>query len=306
MGRAAQVTQLAAAARSIVAPGRACTDDELLDDAEAWEALGRLVDARRVAAAAEVEWRSRPQLSADGLASRLEQRSGAALLSERLLISNREAKRRINLGAALAPQYSLTLEELPGRLPATGAALCNGEIPAESARLIVDVIRTVRRRAVPEDLAFADEALALTAKTVPADALAVHCEIWAMRLDPDGAEPAEEEQRRRRRFILGRLGPDGISTLKADLTVEEHALVKAALNDHRRGVAWERHPDDGEDLEWNEAEGDERSRAQYDYDVFFSIFRAGVRAGQDGTGSSLTTPHEVITVVGAEELERRR
>jgi hypothetical protein len=306
VGEAARVTGLVPVARGIPGSGRALSDDDLLADAAAWEALGRLVDARRVAAAAEVEWRSRPQLSGNGLASRLDQKSGAALLSERLLISTREAKRRITLGAALAPQYSLTLDELPGRLPATSAALRAGELPLESARLIVDMLRSVRRRATPEELESAEEALARTATQVSPDEVAVHCEVWAMRLDPDGAEPAEQEQRRQRAIALGRLGPDGLSTLKGLLTAEEHALVKSALNAHHRGVNWQRHPDDGEDLEWHEAEGDERSRVQYDYDVFFSIFRAGVRAEEDGSGGSLKTPHEVITVVDAEDLERRR
>ena len=41
-------------------------------------------------------------------------------------------------------------------------------------------------------------------------------------------------------------------------------------------------------------------------DTFFAIFTAGVRAEKEGLAGSLMTPHEVITVVRAEDLERRR
>ncbi|MDQ1513663.1 MAG: hypothetical protein QOC59_1505, partial [Microbacteriaceae bacterium] len=74
---AAAVHSALTALRGARHPGRPLSDEQLLADAEAWEILGRLVDARRVAAAAEVEWRSRPSLSGDGLASRLEVRDGA-------------------------------------------------------------------------------------------------------------------------------------------------------------------------------------------------------------------------------------
>ena len=75
-------------------------DRQLLEDTEAWEALGRLVDARRVALAGEVAWRSREQLGEHGLARRSGDRDATDLLARELLISGREARKRTALGVA--------------------------------------------------------------------------------------------------------------------------------------------------------------------------------------------------------------
>ena len=82
---------------------RTATHAEVLAAVEGWEAIGRVVDAHRVRAAAEVEWRSRTQLSPNGLAERYDARDGADLLASVARIGVREAKRRIGLGTALLP-----------------------------------------------------------------------------------------------------------------------------------------------------------------------------------------------------------
>lgn len=65
---------------------------------------------------------------------------------------------------------------------------------------------------------------------------------------------------------------------------------------------------DEEDLqpEWHEAEGDRRTPTQLDYDTFMSIFRAGLRAEEEGAGGSLKTPHEVITHIDVRGLAERQ
>src|SRR3954447_933669 len=102
MSAAREFEAIFAALRAVPPTGRAATDEALLVDAEALEALGRLVDARRVAVAAEVAWRSRPQLGGEGLAFRLGERTGSDLLARRLRIPTREANRRIAIGGPLA------------------------------------------------------------------------------------------------------------------------------------------------------------------------------------------------------------
>ncbi|MDQ1513919.1 MAG: hypothetical protein QOC59_1761 [Microbacteriaceae bacterium] len=305
-----RISDLLAVARSIAAPGRPASDDTLLESAAEWEALGRIVDGRRAAAAAEVEWRSRPQLNGDGLAASLEEKSGSDLLAVTLRISPTEAKRRIRIGTALAPCWSLTMEEGPARFPAVADAVRDGEVGLESARMIVDTLQAIRRRAVPEEIALAEQALTETSRTVPPEVVGIHAQVWAMRLDPDGAEPAEELQRRQRALHIGRTRADGITPGSLLMPPEQLAVLKAALDAHRRGIQWTRGgaADEDEDvaLDWHEAEGDQRTRAEYDFDTFFAVFTAGVRAEQEGLAGSLTTPHEVITVVRAEELEARR
>ncbi|MDH2444431.1 DUF222 domain-containing protein [Amnibacterium sp. CER49] len=306
MESTARVRQATDVLRITSAADRRSTDRDLLADAQAWEELGRLVDARRLAVAAEVEWRSRPGLGSDGLAAREEQKGGKELLAERLLISTSEAKRRISLGSALAPRWSFTDEPLPGRAPMLADAVQHGTVPLESARLILVTLDSARRRAADEDLEAAEALLTNTARTAPVDVLAVVAQMWTQALDPDGAEPDEKEQRRKESLKLGRLRLDGSSTLSAVISAETRAEIEAFLNAHRRGTTFVRNPDDGEDLEWHEAAQDGRTRAQHHSDALWSAFRAGVRAEQEGTGGSPASPHEVITVITIDELERRQ
>ncbi|MDH2445284.1 DUF222 domain-containing protein [Amnibacterium sp. CER49] len=306
MERGTAVRRLTAAARALSAPDRCDSDRDLLSDAVAWEELGRLVDARRIAAAAEVEHRSRPALGSESLAAREEQKGGKELLAERLLISTSEAKRRITLGAGLASRWSFTDEPLPGRAPMLSAAVQDGGVPLESARMILAALDGARRRAADEDLDEAEASLTNTARTAPVDVLAVVAHMWTQALDPDGAEPDEREQRRKEALKLGRVRADGSSTLSAVISAQTRAEIEAFLNVHRRGTTFVRNPDDGEDLEWHEAAQDGRTRAQHDSDALWSAFRAGVRAEQEGTGGSLASPHEVITVITIDELERRQ
>src|SRR5438045_1513844 len=98
-------------------------DRQLLEDAEAWEALGRLVDARRVALAGEIAWRSREQLGEHGLARRSGDRDATDLLARDLLIGGREARKRTALGLRVRSRLSMQGEELPSRWARVAAAL---------------------------------------------------------------------------------------------------------------------------------------------------------------------------------------
>src|SRR4051794_41891303 len=103
MAAGTQTEAIMASLRALPAPGRTASDEELLAYADAWEAIGRLVDGRRAAVAAEVAWRSRPQVGDAGLAFRHGDRSAVDLLTRRLRISAREAGRRIAIGGPPPP-----------------------------------------------------------------------------------------------------------------------------------------------------------------------------------------------------------
>ncbi|HET6825824.1 MAG TPA: hypothetical protein VFH64_07855, partial [Amnibacterium sp.] len=81
---------------------------QLLDESEAWERLGRIVDARRVALAGEVAWRSREQLGDASLARRRGDRDGTDLLARELRVGVREARRRTALGIRVRTGLSVT------------------------------------------------------------------------------------------------------------------------------------------------------------------------------------------------------
>ena len=76
------------------------SDDELLANTGALEALGRLVDAHRAACAGEVAERSRVELGDQRLSTRRGCRSAVELLERVTQASAFEARRRIALGSA--------------------------------------------------------------------------------------------------------------------------------------------------------------------------------------------------------------
>jgi hypothetical protein len=311
MEAAAATRSALAAAMAAVPPFRTCTDDELLAETEAWEAIGRLADAWRIAAAAEIEVRSHPSRGSEALAFSRGRKDAAALVADVARIGIREAKRRIGLGAALQSRLSITGEELPGRYPSVAAAVQAGEVGLEAARIVVETLQSVRRRAAAGDIEAAEEALTEAACEAPPELLRVHAEVWQARLDPDGAEPAEEEQNRKRSFQLGRSGQDGLTPFHGLAPAEEAALLRAALNSQRRGIHWARGTSGGEDEEdlepdWHEAEGAERSKAQFDFDTVLSLLRAGMSASQDGKAGPTKPGQEVVVQTTLAEAEARQ
>jgi len=298
-----------AAALAAMPRFRTCTDDELVAETEAWEAIGRLVDARRVAAAAEIEVRSAPARGEQGLAFGRGRKDGADALAEVARVGLREAKRRIAIGAALHPRLSISGDELPGRYPEVAAAVQAGEAGLEAARIIVETLQSVRRRADPEQLAAAESALAEIACQVGPELLRIHAETWRAYLDPDGAEPDEDDQQRKRSFTLGREGLDGMTAFRGLAPAEDAAVIRAALHGVRRGVQWQREgADDAEDLEpgWHETDGDRRSRAQFDFDTVMALLKAGMSASEDAKAGPTRPGHEVIVETSLADLEARR
>src|SRR3954453_22430166 len=203
MSRTGRIEAVTAAAHALDPAVRGLPDEELLAEAAALEEAGRVLDARRMAVAAEVQWRSRPQLRDNGLAARQGERNGVDLLVKECRISTREARRRIAIGSPLAPRLSLTGEEVVGRFPALAAAVTAGSVPLDSARIIVDTLAPLRRRVPLEELTAAEEALTEEATGTSPDLVLIHAVQWAMRLGQDGAKPSEEQARAERAFRWG-------------------------------------------------------------------------------------------------------
>ncbi|WP_331954821.1 DUF222 domain-containing protein [Amnibacterium sp.] len=241
-------------------------DRQLLEDAEAWEALGRLVDARRVAIAGEIAWRSREQLGEHGLARRSGDRDSTDLVARELLIGGREARKRTVLGLRIRSRLSMQGGELPGRWAHVGAALAPGTISVDAARVIVDALGSIARRADAEELEIAEAALVENATSTSPDLLRVQAEVWQARLDPDGAKPAEDAAHRNRGITVGIEGSDGITRSVLLTATEETALLRAIFDANRRGVQWKQQPaeDCDDDTEWHEV-GEDRTKAQYDH-----------------------------------------
>jgi hypothetical protein len=302
-----------AAARDAQPPFLTGSDEQLLADLAAVEELGRIVDALRVAGAAEVEHRSRPTLGEERLSFRSGARDGAELVQRACRVGHDEAKRRVGLGCALAPKRSLLDEPLPGRYAPLADAVASGLVGLESARVIITIWKSIRRRVEVEQLDGMVVQLTDAAMVNDTGQLRDLAAAWAEILDPDGAEPKEAVQRRKRALQVGRTLADGTTRASLVLTPEHLLLLRELLQSRRRGVTLVRtEPGSDEDAEttggeWREGEpgdsddGDPRSRAQQDYDTLFETLEAGAKAEQADVAAQVT--HETVVTITAAELQ---
>jgi hypothetical protein len=302
-----------AAARAVRTGFVSGSDEQVLADLEAVEELGRIVDGLRVAGAAAVEHRSRPVLGEERLSFRSGARDGAELVQRVCRIGHDEAKRRVGLGTALAPRLSLLQEPLPGRYAPLADAVAAGLVGVESARVIINTWKSIRKRVDVETLDGMVVQLTDAATENDVEQLRELAAAWAEILDPDGAEDTEAAQRRQRALRFGRTLADGTTRASLVLTPEHLALLRELLESRRRGVALVRtepgSDDDAETTggEWREDEpddGEPRSRAQQDYDSLIETLEAGAKAEQADVATQVT--HETVVTITAAELQDQR
>ena len=311
---AADLVAAITAARAISTRFATGTDEQVLADTAAIEELGRLVDAMRIDAAAELEKRSRKRLGEDSLAFRSGARDGDELVQQVCRIDAREAKRRVAIGTALAPSVALNGDLLPGRFPVLADAVRSGVVGVEAARVIVNASKALRRRVDAEHLGVMVEALTDTATVNDVETLHDVAAAWALALDPDGLDPDRPEQHLQRALRIGRTSADGMTRATVILTPEHLAMLKELLQSRRRGLQLVRTEPGSDDdpetsgAEWREDQapdgGEPRSRAQQDYDTLLEVLEAGIKADQADVASEVI--HETVVTITAAELEARR
>lgn len=219
---------------------RDLADDDLVAALIETEAVGRRVDALRVALAAEVAERSRRELGPESLAARRGCRTGVELVQRATGVARSTALRRIRLGAAVRPGTSLTGDVLPARYPAVAEGLARGDLGVDAASAVVDTLTPCERVAGREAVGIAEAEIVagLTGRPVdgevaaggsggagdreswrlgerdagdPADAppawdaddVRLQATVWRSVLDPDGAVPSVLDAERRG-LVLGR------------------------------------------------------------------------------------------------------
>jgi hypothetical protein len=281
----------------------ALDDEQLCDRAVEIEQLGRLVDALRVEAAAELDSRSRFD-SMERLARRNGLAGGIQLLEFLTRVSQREAARRIRIGRGIAPRTSVTCGVLPSEFPLVGGALNSGEIGMDAAAAIIRHLTEAARTASIAQLREAETHLVEAARSSCADLVSVQARLIAVALDPDGVEPREEAQRRRRRFVLGREADDGMSAFHGLADPVNAALLRAALGERTAPSRQPRFVDPDDPAVVADSDGgvrDERSREQRAFDVVFGLLTSGVRTDNDAVGTLHGTA-TVSVVVKARDL----
>ena len=139
------------------------------------------------------------------------------LLIELLRISSADAGARVAAAKDLGTWHTLTGQDLPVTLPDTAAAQRDGEIGADHARTIRNVIRKIPDAVPAQERALAETTLARLATTAtPEDVDRVGDRILA-HLDPDGTLPDERDRTRRRGITLGRQDTAAMSPLSGHL-----------------------------------------------------------------------------------------
>jgi hypothetical protein len=276
------------------APGlRNLADDDLVAFTVELERAGRLLDALRTQAAAEIGERSASRF--DGLSDRYGFRTGAHLLEFLTRVSPAEASRRVRLGKATIATTNLVGDELPPKHPRVATALQLGEIGVDSAAIIIRCLDQASPHATPEDLETAETELVTAAATDGADLIAVQARAWREALDADGAEPRDERIQRLRSFRVGRELENGLTPFSGVADPYFAALLRAALNNaNRPGVIPRFRPEadrqtglsivESDDGEVIESVTDPRARDQLNYDVLQGIVTAGLRSTGTKTG----------------------
>ena len=289
MAEAPELDAVIALLRDAVYPDvRGLTDDESCERAAVVEEAGRLIDAMRVASAADLARRSRPELGEAGLARRHGCRTAAQLLERIARVSAREASRRAQLGAVLAPRCALDGSPLPAQFAIAGAAVERGQIGVDAAWAITRALGQAAAKASPIDLEAAEESLVAAAHSDSADLVAVQARLWREALDPDGAEPREEELRARRELRFGR-DVDGMTPFHGWADPSSAAIMRAAASERTSPYRQPRFVAEGDpdvDCEGLGVFGeDRRTRPQKSFDAFIGLLQAGIRTDAQATGS---------------------
>jgi hypothetical protein len=276
-------------------------DSTLVLTASTVEEVGRLVDALRIQLAGEIDERSRYELGREGLAQRLGETRAVHLIEKITLVSQREATRRVRLGRATRTRYALDGAARPAEFPAVAAALADGMLGLDSAVVIVaHLTQALRGTGSPERLERAEVSLVEAASSESTDLVAVRARVWREALDPDGAEPRDEELRRKRQFWLGR-ETDGLTQFGGYADPVNVALLRAALAE-RTGPNVQPRFLSAEELATADESRDPRTSEQRNFDIVFGLLTAGIRASESKR-TRMRTLTTVVAVVNKRDFE---
>ncbi len=199
----------------------------------------------------------------------------------RLRITPGEITRRFKLAARIRPRRSLTGPPLPAQLPELAAAVQAGDVGEDHIRAVCRAVDVLPASVSPPEVAKAERRLVEQAGKVDAKVVEQLGQRIADYLNPDGLF-TDEDRARRRGLHLGPQGPDDMSRLSGWIDPEARAYFEAIEAAVRPG----RHqPDD--------AERDDRTRAQRCHDAFKLGMEAAIASGRMGVHRG----HPVTVVV---------
>lgn len=196
--------------------------------------LVRMVEALLVEAVGEIVERSQSPSRDERLTTRLGCHDVNELVQRTTRCAPATAARLERAAKAVAPAWDTILGEArPARLPAMREAMLDGETGIDGVLAVAGPLLGAADRASREQVLCADEALAAAARgeepdagpPACADLLKVQAQVWAVALDPDGAEPRDRDTVRRRGVVLG-AARDGVIPLRGALLPEAAAQLQ--------------------------------------------------------------------------------
>jgi hypothetical protein len=212
-GDVARFTAFCAAVQAVVdfggfraAAPTGLADEALVGLAVASERLLGCVEGLVVGAAGEMAERSKPEHGDERLTVKHGCTDVVSLLSTLTGVSKRTAATRVTLGKALHSSTSAVGIPNVSRFPAVQAALREGRLGIDTARVITRMLGdSAKRVGYSADLAECERMVVLAADHtldqglgLSADQVAVMIGQWQGHLDPDGAEPTARELEERR------------------------------------------------------------------------------------------------------------
>ncbi|HEY5222796.1 MAG TPA: DUF222 domain-containing protein, partial [Microbacteriaceae bacterium] len=288
---------------------RALDDETLLSTTAAIEALGRRVDALRVAGAAEIAERSRKELGTGGLAARKGSRNANELVQRLTQVCGVTAEKRLRLGGRTRFRPTLVGFETPPLFPRVSEALSSGVLGVDAAQAIITALLPVfDHTAIPAREAAEEELVAAATGTgdaspVPfsADEIRIQAQVWQLAFNPDGADLAEERALPRRDLRVGRI-TDGLvpvhGRLLPEIAVKLTTLLDACLSP-RTGPAFAAKQEQAETASAqaaaDAAASDTRTAGQRRHDVFAALIDGIARSGQVPTIGG-AAPTVMVTV----------
>ncbi len=284
---------LGGATRSMVSNGdvAGASDADLLALMDAAGGIVRAAEAVLVEATAEITARSEAPLVADRLTSRHGARNVCELVQRVTRVSSRTARDYVRAVAATAePVLITTGQRLSADFPEMRAALIDGAVGVDGVVAVATVVGAAAHLA--EHRLAADAELAASARGVGADGgpaacaddLRVQAQVWAMFLDPDGAEPTDAIALRKRGVSMGP-ARDGLIPLRGELLPDVAGQLQRVFdsilnpNNPQPGPVFTEDTDAGGE-EWDDVRAEIRTRAQQQHDALATALTVAARAGE--------------------------
>ncbi|BBX17328.1 hypothetical protein CRI77_05070 [Mycolicibacterium duvalii] len=274
------------------------------------------------------------RLTAETEPFRLGEKSWKRVLTTALRVSSAAAQRRLDRAAALGPRRALTGQPLPPLWEATASAQAAGSLDEEHVAVIAKFHKKLPAHVDAGTRAEADRHLAAVGAGLDPENLAEAAAMLLVMIDPDGAEPSEEEIARRCGIRIGKQRADGTATISGTLSPEALAIWEVIFAKEAApganlpgaqdppvdppetagGEAGDGAPEtDGDDpveptAEWPARPPapakvrDSRTQAQRNHDAFTTVGRRALESGQLGTHNGL--PVTVIVSTTLQELEK--